>query len=215
MTSSPSGTHTLLWRNAVVLVIGLLLHMAFGSGRDAALVMLPFIAFCAIIGLQVSLKSKGTISAVIATVGLVGVVSGLVGLCAWKSGTDIAAVGPVMAGLSPGSVLFAAVQSTIDERRFESAMLRALGARRRTVFAGVMAEFAALGAAAGVLASAGASILAAVVAVQLFELPYEFNPLIWIAGVGAGIVVVCLSGFFAARGAINARPVDILRGAAT
>ena len=112
------------------------------------------------------------------------------------------------------AVLFAAVQSTIDERRFESAMLRALGARRRIVFAGVMAEFAALGAAAGVLASAGASILAAIVAVQLFELPYEFNPLIWIAGVGAGIAIVCLSGYFAARGAVNARPVDILRGAA-
>ena len=46
------------------------------------------------------------------------------------------------------AVLFAAVQSTIDERRFESAMLRALGARKRTVFSGVMAEFAALGAAA-------------------------------------------------------------------
>ena len=111
------------------------------------------------------------------------------------------------------AVLFAAVQSTIDERRFESAMLRALGARRRTVFAGVMAEFAALGAAAGVLASAGASILAAVVAVELFELPYEFNPVIWVAGVGAGILVVCISGFFAARGAVNAAPVDVLRGA--
>ncbi len=110
------------------------------------------------------------------------------------------------------AVLFAAVQSTIDERRFESAMLRALGARRRTVFAGVMAEFAALGAAAGVLASAGASALAAVVAVQLFDLPYAFNPLIWVAGVGAGVVVVCVSGFFAARGAVNAAPVDVLRG---
>jgi putative ABC transport system permease protein len=110
------------------------------------------------------------------------------------------------------AVLFAAVQSTIDERRFESAMLRALGARRRTVFAGVMAEFAALGAAAGVLASAGASILAALVATRLFELPYAFNPLIWIAGVAAGILVVCVSGFFAARGAVNAVPVEVLRG---
>jgi len=111
------------------------------------------------------------------------------------------------------AVLFAAVQSTIDERRFESAMLRALGARRRTVFAGVMAEFAALGTAAGVLASAGASVLAYLVATQLFELPYEFSPAIWLAGVSAGVFIVCFSGYFAARGAVNARPADVLRRA--
>jgi putative ABC transport system permease protein len=112
------------------------------------------------------------------------------------------------------AVLFAAVQSTIDERRFESAMLRALGAQRRTVFFGVMAEFAALGVAAGILASAGASVLAAVVAVQLFQLPYEFNPLLWVVGVAAGVLLVCISGFFAARSAINSAPVEVLRWAA-
>jgi putative ABC transport system permease protein len=111
------------------------------------------------------------------------------------------------------AVLFAAVQSTIDERRFESAILRALGARKRTVFSGVMAEFAALGAAAGILASAGASILAAIVAVQLFELPYEFNPLLWMVGVAAGVLIVCASGYIAARGAVTAPPVDVLRAA--
>ncbi|MDX1499450.1 MAG: FtsX-like permease family protein, partial [Woeseiaceae bacterium] len=111
------------------------------------------------------------------------------------------------------AVLFAAVQSTIDERRFESAMLRALGAKKRIVFAGVMTEFAALGIAAGVLASAGASILAAVVSVRLFELPYEFNPLLWFTGLAAGVFVVCLSGFVAARSAINAPPADVLRTA--
>jgi putative ABC transport system permease protein len=110
-------------------------------------------------------------------------------------------------------VLFAAVQSTIDERRFESAMLRALGARRRTVFAGILAEFAALGIAAGLLASAGASVLAAVVAVRLFELPYVFNPTLWVAGLAAGVLVVCGSGLVAARSAVNAPPVDVLRAA--
>jgi len=111
------------------------------------------------------------------------------------------------------AVLFAAVQSTIDERRFESAMLRALGAQKRTVFYGVMAEFAALGVAAGLLASAGASALAAIVAVQLFELPYQFNPLLWASGLASGVLVVCASGYVAARSAINAPPVDILRTA--
>jgi putative ABC transport system permease protein len=111
------------------------------------------------------------------------------------------------------AVLFAAVQSTIDERRFESAMLRALGVRRRTVLSGVLTEFAALGFAAGLLASIGASILAAVIADQLFDLGYSFNPMLWIAGLGGGIVLVCLSGYIAARGAINAPPADVLRAA--
>ena len=111
------------------------------------------------------------------------------------------------------AVLFAAVQSTIDERRFESAMLRALGVRRRTVLSGVLTEFAALGFAAGVLASAGASILAAIVATQLFELEYTFNIALWMAGLVGGILLVCSSGFVATRGAINAPPVDVLRAA--
>jgi len=76
-----------------------------------------------------------------------------------------------------------------------------------------MTEFAALGLAAGVLASAGASILAAVVAVRLFELPYVFNPWLWVAGIIAGVLIVCASGFIAARSAINAPPVDVLRAA--
>jgi putative ABC transport system permease protein len=111
------------------------------------------------------------------------------------------------------AVLFAAVQSTIDERRFESAMLRALGVRRRTVLSGVLTEFAALGFAAGILASAGASILAAVSADRLFDLPYEFSPMLWVSGLAAGVILVCTSGFVAARGAINAPPVDVLRAA--
>ncbi len=111
------------------------------------------------------------------------------------------------------AVLFAAVQSTIDERRFESAMLRALGVRRRTVLSGVLTEFAALGFAAGLLASAGASILAAIVAVNLFDLEYTFNAALWFAGLAGGIALVCVSGFIAARGAINAPPVDVLRSA--
>jgi putative ABC transport system permease protein len=111
------------------------------------------------------------------------------------------------------AVLFAAVQSTVDERRFESAMLRALGVRRRTVLLGVLTEFAALGFAAGLLASAGASILAAIVATKLFELEYTFNLALWGAGLFGGIGLVCISGFIAARGAINAPPADVLRAA--
>ncbi len=54
-------------------------------------------------------------------------------------------------------VLLAAVQATRDERRYESAMLRTLGASRSVVFQGVAAEFIVLGALAGLLAAAGAT----------------------------------------------------------
>ena len=40
----------------------------------------------------------------------------------------------------------------------------------------------------------------------------EFDA-IWIAGVTAGVIVVCASGFVAARGAVNAPPVAVLRAA--
>mgnify|MGYP003413736442 CR=1 FL=1 len=54
--------------------------------------------------------------------------------------------------------LLAAVQSTRDERSYESAMLRTLGASRRVVLAGVATEFVVLGVLSGLLAAIGASV---------------------------------------------------------
>ncbi len=81
------------------------------AGLVAAIVAVPFVAFCAIIGIQFSLKSKGTIGSVMATVGVVAVVAGTIGLCAWNAGSDLPLIGPVLAGLSPASAVFATVQA--------------------------------------------------------------------------------------------------------
>ena len=69
-------------------------------------------------------------------------------------------------------VLLAAIQATRDERMFESAVLRTLGARRSVVLQGVAAEFTALGLLAGTLAACGAAAIGYVIATQLFELDY-------------------------------------------
>ena len=61
------------------------------------------------IGLQWSLKSKGTLSAVIGTVAIVAIVSGILGLCGWASASDMPVVGPTLASLSPASLLDALV----------------------------------------------------------------------------------------------------------
>ena len=79
------------------------------AGLLAALVIIPFTAFCAMVGLHWSLKSKGTISSVVATVGVVGVVGGIVGLCGWKSGYDVEVLGPSLAATNPVSLLRAVI----------------------------------------------------------------------------------------------------------
>lgn len=116
----------------------------------------------------------------------------------------------LLAGLT---VLWAAVQSTHDERQYESAMLRALGATRRRVLAGVAAEFLALGLLAGLLATIGASIAGYFLATRLFELDYQFNFLLMLSGPLAGMVFVGLSGILAARKVISTAPVHVLRAA--
>ncbi|NNF17187.1 MAG: FtsX-like permease family protein [Gammaproteobacteria bacterium] len=108
-------------------------------------------------------------------------------------------------------VLIAAVQTTLDERRYESALLRAFGARRRTVLAGIAAEFAALGLAAGVFAALGASVVGGLAAKQLFDLNYTPDPWLWLTGTVAGVLVVGVSGVVAARSAVNTPPVRTLR----
>jgi putative ABC transport system permease protein len=109
------------------------------------------------------------------------------------------------------TVLLAAIQSTRDERLYESAVLRTLGAGRSVVLQGVAAEFTALGLLAGTLAAVGAGVIGFFVARELFELNYVPGPLLWLAGLVAGGLVVGISGTLAARSVVNEPPVSTLR----
>jgi len=109
------------------------------------------------------------------------------------------------------TVLLAAIQSTRDERRYESAMLRTLGARRRVVLAGVAAEFTALGMLSGVLAAIGATLAGWLLAREVFDLSYTIDPWVWVIGLVAGAVIVGGAGTLAARGVVNHPPISTLR----
>ncbi|MGQ0428533.1 MAG: ABC transporter permease [Gammaproteobacteria bacterium] len=109
------------------------------------------------------------------------------------------------------TVLLAAIQATRDERRYESAMLRTLGARRRVVLAGVASEFTALGMLAGVLAAVGATLVGWLLATRVFELEYAIDPWVWAVGLVAGAIVVGGAGTFAARNVVNHPPISTLR----
>jgi putative ABC transport system permease protein len=108
-------------------------------------------------------------------------------------------------------VLLAAVQATRDERRYESAMLRTLGASRFTVLQGVAAEFSALGFLSGTLAAFGASAVGWLLASRLFSLQFKFDPWLWVIGLVCGTVLVGVSGTLATRRVVNTPPIVTLR----
>ncbi|HEX6637229.1 MAG TPA: FtsX-like permease family protein [Steroidobacteraceae bacterium] len=109
-------------------------------------------------------------------------------------------------------VLIAAVQASREERRYESAMLRTLGARRSTVLKGLLSEFAMLGVLSGLLASAGASVAGMYIARKMLQIPYQFDPWVWFYGLVGGGLLVCLAGWMATRSVVNQPPVLTLRG---
>lgn len=98
------------------------------AGLLAAVAVLPFLAFCVMVGLQWSLKSRGTLGSIVGTVGVVGAISGVVGLCGWNAASGFAGVGPVFGALSPASLIASVI--TPGDRVSESlAKLGVPGAR--------------------------------------------------------------------------------------
>jgi len=114
----------------------------------------------------------------------------------------------LFAGLT---VLLAAVQSSRDERRYESAMLRTLGARRATVLQGVLSEFTTLGLLSGLLAAAGASVAAYFIDTHVLQLHYTFDWLIFVEGLVGGALLVAGTGWLATRSVVNQPPLKTLR----
>ncbi len=109
------------------------------------------------------------------------------------------------------TVLLAAIQSSRDERRYESAMLRTLGASRGTVLQGVLAEFVTLGVLAGVLAATGATVAAYFMTTRVLEMRYTFELWVWGLGLIGGAALVAASGWIATRSVVRQPPLITLR----
>ena len=108
-------------------------------------------------------------------------------------------------------VLYAAIAATQDERIYEAAIFRALGAKREQLSRAWAAEFAILGGLAGFFASAGASVLGYVVGEHVLKLDYTFNPWIWVVGMAIGTIGVLLAGLLGTRSALSSPPLLTLR----
>ena len=108
-------------------------------------------------------------------------------------------------------VLFAAIASTQDERMFEGAILRTLGASRWQLTILQLAEFLAIGLLAGAVASAGAVGLSMVLSERVLGVPYDFHWLLPTVGLLVGGLGVAVAGLLGTRRAVNSPPLQTIR----
>ena len=116
--------------------------------------------------------------------------------------------------LAGGMVLYSALMTAFDERRYELSVMRALGAQRRQLRQSLLTELLVVGAIAGLIAAFGASALGQLLARQIFQMELPLN--LWLplqaAIVGAGLAVSV--GWLAIRQLLRAPPLLALRAGA-
>ncbi|WP_372015606.1 ABC transporter permease [Pseudoxanthomonas sp. 10H] len=108
-------------------------------------------------------------------------------------------------------VLLAALQATAGERRYDSAVLRTLGARHGQLRGAVLVEFGALGLLAAILAVGAAAIIGTLVSRQLFELALSPPWASLLAGGAAGVLLSLLAGWTGTRRILRTPPALALR----
>lgn len=108
-------------------------------------------------------------------------------------------------------VLLAALQATAGERRYDSAVLRTLGARRSQLRGAVLVEFGMLGLLAALLAVAAAAAIGLAVSRQAFEIALSppWGALL-LGGLG-GVLLSMAAGWAGTRHILRTPPALALR----
>jgi putative ABC transport system permease protein len=111
------------------------------------------------------------------------------------------------------AVLLAAIETTRSERVRETGLLRALGASSRVITRGLLAEYAVLGLLSGSVSALAAQVIAWILAVNVFNIPYGPRPLIWLVGALAGCAIVTALGWISLRRVLRTPPTIVLQQA--
>ncbi len=110
-----------------------------------------------------------------------------------------------------GVVLIGAAAAGVRARTYEAAVLKTLGASRRTILTSFAMRSALLGAAAGLVAIGAGGVAGWAVMTFVMDGDYYFEPVSAIVIVLGGILVTLFAGLFFAWGPLAARPAQVLR----
>lgn len=109
------------------------------------------------------------------------------------------------------AVLFAALQSTHDERTHEAALMSALGANRKQIISGLIAEFMLLGIITGILSAIAASIIELALAEYVFKMDVVISPLLWLIAPLVCCLIIVATGLIGTRKVLASSPMLVLR----
>lgn len=113
------------------------------AGFIMAACAIPFFAFCVVIGMLWSVRSKGTLGSVTVAVAIIGAIAGTAGLCAWNAASDVPVIGPVLGAFSP---IAAAYSSIMPENAMDKTIMGSGEAAARTaLFIGALISVVAYG----------------------------------------------------------------------
>ncbi len=110
-------------------------------------------------------------------------------------------------------VLLAAVTSSMESRRQEAGLLRALGSGRRLIVGSVWSEFSVLGLVAGIIAVLGSELLLLSLQRFVFDTPIQPHYLFWFLGPALGALLVGGLGALSCRSVVRTPPAVVLRQA--
>jgi len=113
----------------------------------------------------------------------------------------------LLAGLT---VLFAALQATLDQRLYQGALLRTLGAQKALLRRANRLEFTLLGALAGLMAVVASEL--ATWALYRFALDLEWQPhlLFWLLAPLAGALLIGVAGALGTRAVVHQSPMRLI-----
>ena len=124
-------------------------------------------------------------------------------LAVWFVGAFIA--------LSGALILAGSIAMTKYQRIYETAVLKTLGAERKTLLAILFAEYGLMGAVAGLTGACAAVALSYAMARFVFEIEWSFAPVINLLGILVTVALVVIIGALASFDVLMRKPLSTLR----
>lgn len=108
-------------------------------------------------------------------------------------------------------ILIGSIALTKSQRVYENAVLKTLGAQRRTLAAILVAEYGILGVLAGIIGAGFATALSFAVSKYVLEIDWEFDPVLTLGGIVATGITVLAVGTLSSFDVLFRKPLSTLR----